>query len=184
MDRMRRGSSGWLPLMGGAMAMLVASRVLPPVMGQLLGARRDPFQALAADHRRVLGMLDRLCDSRDDQVALRTTLFLAIKRALGAHALAEEDVVYPALKLEVGEDAAVRQLYEEHAEIKLHLHRLETMPKREPQFAEVARALRDLIRHHAHQEEAEEFPKLRRALDESATAKLAGGVAREKAMLL
>jgi hemerythrin superfamily protein len=179
----RRVSAGWA-FVGGGLAAFVASRILPPLIGQLLGSARDPFEALAADHRRVLAVLDKFEATADDQTAARTMLLLKIKRNLTAHALAEEDVVYPVLKMQAEEVDAAEQLYREHAEIKMHLHKMEAMPKGDPSFRETARSLRDLIARHARLEEEVEFPKLRRTLDTARTAELAGSVAREKAMVI
>src|SRR4051812_39715373 len=97
------GASGFSPFIafvGGGVVAFLATRVLPPMVAQLLGTVRDPFDALAADHRRVLAALDRVVQINDSRVASRGLALLKIKRSLTAHALAEEDVVYPALKLQ------------------------------------------------------------------------------------
>src|SRR5687768_17445808 len=49
----------------GALAAVIASRVLPPLVAQAAGsaqaaAGRDPFDALAEDHRIILSLLDRM----------------------------------------------------------------------------------------------------------------------------
>jgi iron-sulfur cluster repair protein YtfE (RIC family) len=173
-----------MPAIGGAVAILMASRVLPPLMGRLIGAARDPFKALADDHKRVLSMLDKICDLSDDQYPARRMLLLAIKRSLTAHALAEEDVVYPLLKMQAGKESDARQLYMEHAEIKMHLNKLESLPKGDAAFRPTAHALRDLVAHHARQEEEVDFPMLQRVLDQAALTKLAGDIGREKALVL
>lgn len=173
-----------MAFVGGGVATFLAARVLPPLVAQLLGSARDPFDALAADHRRVLAALDKLIQADDSRVALRGVGLLKIKRSLTAHALAEEDVVYPALTLQAESEADVRQLVTEHAEIKTYLSQLETRIKDGPGFRELAAELRDVVARHAHQEEAVDFPKLRQRLDARAIAALAGAVSREKAMVL
>lgn len=178
------GIGAGMAFLGGGLIALLGARLLPPILGQLVGSQRDPFELLAADHRRVLALLDRLAGTDTGQRGQRTMLLLTIKRALTAHALAEEDVVYPALKMQAEEEDDAKQLYAEHAEIKMYLHKLEMMPKDEPAFVDTVRELRDLIARHAHQEETVDFPKLRQRLDAAATATLAGAVVREKAMVL
>jgi hemerythrin superfamily protein len=183
-DRDGRKLSPLMAFLGGTMAALFASRVLPPMVAQITGASRDPFEALAADHRKVLAALDRLIGLGDQRLAQRGLMLLKVKRSLTAHALAEEDVVYPALKLQAEADEDARQLYAEHADIKTYLCRLETLLKDGPAFREIAGELRELVARHAHQEETVDFPKLRERLDAAAIATMGGSVSREKAMVL
>ena len=52
-----------------------------------------------------------------------------LKEALTRHALAEENVVYPTLRLASSSDAAAAELYREHADAKTQLFVLEQMPE-------------------------------------------------------
>ena len=173
----------------GAAAALMAARVLPPLVSQALGtasasAGRDPFARLAADHARFLDLLDEMEQTGDDQTVRRTQLLLRLKRGLTAHALAEEDVAYPALEQEVGHVEASRHLYAEHAQMKNWLYELEQMPKDDPAWRDRVRALKRIIASHAREEEEEEFPRLRAALDRRATMTLSGAMSRERSMVL
>ncbi|HEY8352233.1 MAG TPA: hemerythrin domain-containing protein, partial [Sphingomonadales bacterium] len=78
----------------------------------------------------------------------------------------------------------VRQLYAEHAEIKIHLHALEDLIRDDSGWLPRVMDLRALIESHARDEEEREFPALRARLDDKATARLFGEVQREKAMIL
>lgn len=174
---------------GGAAAALVASRFLPPLMAQAAGAARaaagrDPFDALEQDHRVILSLLSRMEQSADAGAFQRTQLLLRLKRRLSAHALAEEDVIYPMLHEQAQELGDTMRLYGEHAEMKMRLHALEQMAKDDPRWIETARDLKALVERHARQEEEVDFPKLRNALDEQAMTSLSGQVQREKALLL
>jgi len=173
----------------GALAAVIASRVLPPIVAQAAGsaqasAGRDPFDGLAEDHRIILSLLDRMTSSPDNAVFDRTQLLLRLKRRLSAHAVAEEDVVYPLLHGRAHEEDDTMHLYSEHAEMKMHLFTLEQMPKSDPRWRGIASELRDLIAGHVKQEEEVDFPKLRAVLDQKETAMMSGGVQREKALLL
>jgi hemerythrin superfamily protein len=173
----------------GALAAVIASRVLPPLVAQAAGsaqaaAGRDPFDALADDHRIILSLLNRMESSPDNATFDRTQLLLRLKRRLSAHALAEEDVVYPLLHGRAHEVDDTMHLYSEHAEMKMHLFTLEQMPKSDPRWRGIATELRDLIAGHVKQEEEVDFPKLRAVLDQKETAMMSGGVQREKALLL
>jgi hemerythrin superfamily protein len=173
----------------GAAASAFASRVMPPMAGRAIGRARvaaggDPFDALAADHRRVLATIDTLLQSDDSATMRRTTGLLQVKRSLTAHALAEEDIVYPLLREEVGAIEAADRLYREHAELKIHLFRLEHMPKNDLRWREELQDLRELIASHAGDEENEQFPKLRARLSREQTARLSSDVEREKQFVL
>jgi len=98
--------------------------------------------------------------------------------------MAEEDVVYPLLHDRAHEVDDTKQLYSEHAEMKMHLYTLEQMPKNDPRWRGVVHDLRQLIEHHVHQEEQVDFPKLRRIMDQRETTRMSGEVQREKALLL
>ena len=174
---------------GGAAAAFVASRMLPPFLAQAAGnaraaAGRDPFDMLAQDHRIILSLLEAMEHSPDNATFTRTQKLLQVKRHLSAHALAEEDVIYPMLHDAAGAVSDVRHLYSDHAEIKMHLHALEMMAKNDPNWARRAGELRALVESHARQEEEIDFPKLRAALSERQTRRMTGNMQREKALLL
>jgi hemerythrin superfamily protein len=138
---------------------------------------------LAEDHRAILTLLEHMAQSPDGAVFARTQRLFRLKRRLAAHALAEEDVVYPLLH-DRGAAAEARHLYEEHAEMKMHLYHLEQMPKDDPRWRPRVVELRTLIEGHIRQEEEVEFPKLRAALDDQAVTRLSAQMGREKALLL
>ena len=172
----------------GALLAVVASRVLPPMVGRMTGtarvaAGRDPFDALADDHRQLLSLLTSLAEGAADGAFMNTQRLLRLKRRMAAHALAEEDVVYPVL-FEHERQEHARRLYAEHAEMKVHLHALEEMAKEGPAFADRVRRLHDLVESHGGEEERDVFPLLRDRLDRQALARLSGQVQREKSFIL
>lgn len=183
-------TSNWLAAFaGGAVLAVIASRILPPLAAQAAGtlranAGRDPFEALERDHRAILGLLNDLEHSPNEAVARRTQLLFRLKRRLAAHALAEEDVVYPLLHDQAHAVEDANRLYHEHAEMKMRLFALEQTPKDDPRWRNLVTDLRLLIAEHIHQEEEVDFPKLRDTLDEPAAAHLSGSVQREKALIL
>ncbi|SMH45823.1 hemerythrin domain-containing protein [Azospirillum agricola] len=188
-------SGGWFSMQGmaafagGAALAVIASRLLPPLVAQMAGtarasAGRDPFDALADDHRHILALLSEMVRTPIDATVRRTQLLLRLKRRLAAHAVAEEDVVYPMLRDDAHLDEDARRLYGEHAEMKMHLFALERMAKDDPRWLAVAHELKHVVTEHIRQEETVDFPSLRRALDERAVVSLSGNVAREKALLL
>jgi hemerythrin superfamily protein len=171
------------------MLMLIASRMAPPVAGRAIGSIRamtgtDPFEALAQDHQKVLALFDRI-EATDDGMSLRrNAMLLQLKRMLTAHALAEEDIVYPMLHDDAHRRDEAKKLYREHADVKVRLFELEHKAKNDPTWIDDLRALHRMVQQHAEEEEQIEFPQLRAALDEARRGSLLGEVQREKSMLL
>jgi len=181
--------NGFAAFASGAMIALIASRVLPPIIAHAagaarVGAGRDPFATLEQDHRAILSLLQSMERSPDNAVFHRTQLFLRLKRRLGAHALAEEDVVYPLLHDRAREVEDTKHLYAEHGDMKRLLFALETTAKNDVSWVVRVRELRTLIEGHIRQEEEVDFPKLRQILNEQDTLILSSGVSREKALIL
>ena len=176
-------------VIGGIAVGLAGSRLLPPLIAMASGAMRgkftgDPFQKLENDHRLILGTLETMEQQRDTGMGKRTALFLTLKRKLGKHALAEEDVVYPLLQGEAARHEAAKHLYEEHAEMKVLLFDIESCIMESRVWTEPVRRLREMIERHAREEETEQFPHLRAILDESRVSQVAAQVHREQALIL
>ncbi len=132
----------------------------------------------------LLATLDQMLAAPADSVAKRASLFLALKRKLAKHALAEEDVVYPLLHNQ-GQDAdASKELYDEHADMKILLFELEELLKSGEDWSRQVRTLRDLIQEHVNEEEQVVFPKLKQIFDENRTAKISSQISREEALIL
>ena len=92
--------------------------------------------SLAAEHKMVLAIFDRMLATDDDQTKKRALLLMQLGHALDKHAYAEEHVVYPCLR--ETNDASVAELLEkEHGEVKTFLHRLANMPKDLPEWLSV-----------------------------------------------
>lgn len=176
-------------LLGGVAAGIVGSRLLPPLLAAATGAGRarrghDPFELLIADHRMLLSTLDQMLEAPTESVARRASLYLALKRKLGKHALAEEDVVYPLLHNDGQDTEASKELYDEHADMKILLFELEELLKTGGDWSAQVRSLRDLIQEHVNEEEQVVFPKLRKIFDENRAAKVSGQISREEALIL
>lgn len=103
---------------GGASLGFIASRILPPLVSQTVASwntarGHDPFQYLAEDHDRFRRLLAEMEESRGKGTFHRTQLLARLKRGLAAHAMAEEDVIYPLIHDEVGAEVAAERLYSE-----------------------------------------------------------------------
>jgi iron-sulfur cluster repair protein YtfE (RIC family) len=187
LQRRERSKARGLAAMAGGLAVgMMTSRLLPPLLASAAGSMqvrlgRDPFQRLVRDHRQIQSLVDRMVGASEDSVARRTALFLSLKRALGKHALAEEDVVYPLLHGAAA--GAAKQLYGEHADMKIHLFELEMALKRDAGWTGRVQALQELIGRHIREEEEVQFPKLQATMDQQQRRSLSAQIHREEALL-
>jgi len=176
-------------LLAGIAGGILGSRLLPPLIAQATSAARaksgaDPFQLLIEDHREILAVLDRMAGAPSASAAQRGKLFLALKRRLAKHAMAEEDVVYPIVSKEPGTGTQGQHLYHEHADMKILLYELESQLMAGQDWSAAVGRLRDLIRSHIDEEEETVFPALRSKLEESAKPRVSGQISREEALVL
>jgi hemerythrin superfamily protein len=176
-------------LAGGVALGVLGSRLLPPVVAQASGSmratfRRDPFRPLESDHRLIESTLAEMVEATTGSTAQRLKLFLLFKRKLAKHAMAEEDVVYPVLYDIAGAEDKARELYDEHAQMKIHLFSLERALDSGPSWGDHVRRLQDIVLSHIRDEEEVEFPRLRTILAEKEHSKIAGKILREEALVL
>jgi len=132
----------------------------------------------------ILATLDRMLAEPADSTAKRATLYLALKRKLAKHALAEEDVVYPLLHNQGEDTEASKELYDEHADMKILLFELEELLKSGEDWSAQVRSLRDIIQDHVNDEEQVVFPKLRQIFDGDHARVVSGQISREEALIL
>jgi hemerythrin-like domain-containing protein len=173
----------------GIAAGIIGSRLFPPLVAAASGsgrarAGRDPFELLIADHRQILSVLDDMVSAPADSTMRRSRLFLTLKRKLAKHAMAEEDVVYPLLHSEPGREQESKQLYDDHAEMKILLFQMEELLKTGKDWSAEASSLRDTVRRHVEEEESDVFPQLRHSLTENRLPKVSGQIRREEALVL
>lgn len=123
-------------------------------------AQADVIDELTTDHREALELLDLIARSTDP-LERRDTADTVISEVV-RHAVAEEMYVYPAVRKHVPEgEQMVEHDIEEHKEIETVMRQLEAVPATEPRFDELVREMTEKLRHHATDEEAEQFPHLR-----------------------
>jgi iron-sulfur cluster repair protein YtfE (RIC family) len=97
--------------------------------------------------------------------------------------LAEEDVVYPILHNEA-DLAESKDLYDEHADMKILLFKIEEKLMAGADWSEEVRNLRALIESHIVEEEQIVFPRLRERMDQARKNTVSGQISREEALIL
>jgi hemerythrin superfamily protein len=161
------GSAGAIATaaIGGAMFAVAANLGRKAAVQGMSAAAGNWADSLAAEHKAVLAMFDKMLQTDDSQTRRRALLLLQLGHALDKHAYAEEHVVYPCLR--ESNDASVAELLEtEHGEVKTYLHRLAHMAKDSPEWIGLVQEFRDAVAAHAKMEEEEVFPQLRAEMDE------------------
>ncbi|NIC06648.1 hemerythrin domain-containing protein [Billgrantia bachuensis] len=124
---------------------------------------QDVVDILTIDHREMEDLLDQIQRAPDAEQRrdLTDTLIAEVMR----HAVAEEMYVYPTMEKRIpnGEEEAEHDK-EEHDEIVQVMKQLEDADAAEPAFMDRVHKLDELLRHHAKDEEADQFPKLRQRI--------------------
>lgn len=144
----------------------------------------NAFESLTSDHRRVEALLTQLGQTPSSGAAERDRLFQQVKTELTRHALAEENVLYAAyLYSPAGSQERARSLYEDHAEVKAILFRLDQMPKGDPAWINELNRLRAELADHIRVEETYVFPQMRSALSQQQIDLISRRVAREKQLV-
>lgn len=148
----------------------------------------DAIAFLTNDHKVVRGMLEELAATTPRAVKTRTELLQKIAAELEAHTTIEEEIFYPAFK-EAGEKSEDDKMYfealEEHrAAGDLVLPDLLQTEVGSDQFSGRAKVLKELIDHHAKEEEKEMFPRARKLLDQAQLQELGERLAARKAELV
>ncbi|GAA5133277.1 hemerythrin domain-containing protein [Pseudonocardia adelaidensis] len=131
----------------------------------------DVVDELTTDHREALGLLDRIAASTGavERRDLADTVIAEVVR----HAVAEEMYVYPAVREHVPDgEKEVEHDIEEHKELEETMKRLESVDATDPRFDELVRTMTEQLRHHAHDEEANQFPQLREHIPHDDLVKL------------
>ena len=134
---------------------------MPPTKG------KDAITLLKEDHKKVKGLLSQLEKTTERSAARRTKLLSQIEAEMKVHTTIEEEIFYPAYRDAVKKKDD-RELYqealEEHHVVKLVLPEIKGTDPGSEVFGAKAKVLKELIEHHAGEEEEEMFPKARRAL--------------------
>ncbi|WP_111412299.1 hemerythrin domain-containing protein [Billgrantia lactosivorans] len=140
---------------------------------------RDVVDILTLDHREMEGLLDQIQQSPDGEQRRELTDMLIAE--VMRHSVAEEMYVYPTMEKRIpdGEQEAEHDK-EEHDEIVQVMKQLEDADAAEPAFMDRVHKLDELLRHHAKDEEADQFPKLRARLSGEELVELGSKVEKAK----
>jgi hemerythrin superfamily protein len=148
----------------------------------------DAITLLKNDHDTVEALLTELAESTPRAVKKRTELLDKILVELKAHTTIEEEIFYPAFKAH-GNKSDDNKMYfealEEHrAAGDLVLPDLLGTEVGSEKFSGRAKVLKELVKHHADEEEKEMFPRAKSLLSKEELSALGEQMATRKAELV
>jgi hemerythrin superfamily protein len=122
----------------------------------------DAISLLKKDHQKVRGLLKRFESNPT------ADLLHQIETELKVHTQIEEEIFYPAYRDSVMGKEEREKLYyealEEHHVVELVLPELKSTSEASEEFEAKAKVLKDLVEHHADEEEKRMFPNARKAM--------------------
>ena len=129
-------------------------------------APSDAIALLKKDHEKVRGLLSQLERSAQRGGDRAMKLVTQIESEVKIHSQIEEEIFYPAFR-DAARKKDDKQLFfeakEEHHVVDLVMPEIED-PGSTEEFAAKAKVLKELIEHHADEEEKEMFPKARKLM--------------------
>ena len=145
----------------------VASAVMPPESAEDRAEARRKAEAMAAecpfladvlDHHRQIEQAFVAGLSANDAVS-RTAAVKRLAAILGAHANAEEAVLYPAMA-DNHEKGHAGMAYQEQAMTKIQLAKLEMIEPMSQEWNDKLEHIQGAVAHHMYEEEGTWFPEL------------------------
>ena len=139
----------------------------------------DVVDILTTDHREMTELLARATQTQD--VEQRRDLVETAIAEVMRHAVAEEMYVYPVMEkhLPNGKEE-VEHDKQEHDEIVQVMKKLEEADAADPAFMNLVQELNKQLRHHADDEESDQFPKLRAHLSSEQLVEMGDKVQKAK----
>lgn len=148
----------------------------------------NAIQLLKDDHQKVRGLLAELEATTARGTKKRQQLLETIAREIRVHSKIEEEIFYPAFKSagEKGDDDKMyfEALEEHRAAGDMVLPDLEKTEPASERFSGRAKVLKELIEHHADEEEKEMFPRARKLLSSAQLNQLGAQMAVRKRELM
>lgn len=148
----------------------------------------NAIELLKQDHQKVLGLFAELRAVPKDAGDQRTELLERIAREVQVHSAIEEEIFYPAFKRVAGEgekEVMYFEALEEHRAVgELVLPDLMATKPTTDRFSGRAKVLKEMIEHHAREEETDMFPAAEQLLGAQELDRLGQQMLERKAELM
>jgi hemerythrin superfamily protein len=146
----------------------------------------DAIALLKEDHKKVKGLFADLEKSSMRGGPRAQKLVAQIDKELTIHTTIEEEIFYPAFRDAVRSKDDKKMYFEakeEHHVVKLVLPEVKEGGMAVEEFAAKCKVLKELVEHHADEEEKEMFPEARKALSRPELQELGDRMAARKKQL-
>lgn len=144
----------------------------------------NAIEVLKDDHRKLRALLKQLEATTPRAVKKRLALLRTLTMEIHMHAAIEEEIFYPAFKsaaLKSDDGKMYFEALEEHrAAGELVLPDLQQTDPASDQFSGRAKVLKELIEHHAGEEEKQMFPRARKLLSAASLRDLGAAMEQRK----
>ncbi|MCD8485741.1 MAG: hemerythrin domain-containing protein [Desertifilum sp.] len=135
-------------------------------------------EIITMDHRKVDTLFMEIANSNDPQKLQE--YFGQLFKDLTAHAEAEEEIVYPAVRSYYPD---TQELYDEQSEMKRMLAEIKALSPSAPEFKQKIDQLKNMVQEHVREEENDMFPKLRQNFSEQQMQELSDQFKKAKARI-
>ncbi|MFN2543731.1 MAG: hemerythrin domain-containing protein [Actinomycetota bacterium] len=126
--------------------------------------RTDAIKLLKQDHQEVRDLFRRFDAAGDRAHKSKAKIVGQLIEELSRHSAIEEQIFYPAARNVMKDEDVVLESLEEHHIVKWTLSELDGMDPQDERFDAKVTVLKELVLHHAKEEEQDMFPKIRKAL--------------------
>jgi hemerythrin superfamily protein len=147
--------------------------------------KSDAIALLKEDHAKVRKLLEQL--EKAQAPGRRDELLEKISLEVDVHAQIEEEIFYPAFKEASRKKDDRKMFFEaqaEHGAVKTLMPDLQQADRASDEFAGKAKVLKELIEHHAEEEEKEMFPRAKSLLSKEELEELGLRLLERKQALL
>ena len=145
----------------------------------------DAIALLKQDHENVRDLLAKLEKSAERGGDRAMQLYTQVEAEVKIHAQVEEEIFYPAFREAAQKKDDMKMFFEakeEHHVVELVMPELSDTDSKE-EFAAKAKVLKELIEHHAGEEEKEMFPRARKLMDRDELRELGERIEQRKSEL-
>src|SRR6478609_2009067 len=122
---------------------------------------RSAIDLLKAQHEQVKALFKRIEKARTRSA--KTKYFDELAANLAAHDAIEREIFYPACEKALGMTDLLGEALVEHGVVEFSLYQAD-LARKDRDFSFKCQVLSELVEHHVHEEEADFFPKVHKAL--------------------
>lgn len=141
----------------------------------------DAITLLKDDHKKVRGLLEQL--EKSNSSTRREQLSSKIEMELKVHTQIEEEIFYPAFR-DAAQKKDDREMFfeakEEHHVVDLVMPEVRETEPSADEFPAKAKVLKELVLHHAKEEEKEMFPRAKKLMSKDELNELGDRLAQRK----